>query len=613
VPDSNRRLADEDLDTCPWQLRIEPGDASLRFGLAEAYFHKAKEARDPADPCHHVFALLSTVTGLSIDSDEGEGPFAPQTMLDEVAPDDLRLLASRAADVEHPELRARIRDLSWVVNRDHQAGREAVADYLAAAEGFAEAGVGFLYLSRLRRALGLAKSLNHDESVGAVVGRIEAFLDAYDVSHKPRFLARELLEALLEARAGDPERQSANAERIAKASDAAREWDRALAHWQVKAKFDERLGRAEDARQARALAAASLASQAREEAAKGAPWTGGAATHLLEAMKMYREAGEPAQADALHAEALALQRVARGEAQPFSIEVDLTEHVDQARAAVRGKELFPALAALAAVTGPTDVAWLRELTEEEIRAFPFQHWIQSTLGDDRGRTVARRAARGDGDEADDERALRADMLKNADWVRGAKTASFIEPARHQIMLEHRPRLHHLMDLVAASPFVPQDREPIFARGLLAGLRGDFLVATHLLVPQLENSIRVVFEQHGVVTSTLVGDDVQEDRTLGALLQGQRYRALADAIFGEALAFDLRGVLVERWGANLRNRVAHGLMSTADFTNVQCCYAWWLTLRLVMWPHLLAMTEVPGDDTGPEAGTVAEAQDGGSPV
>ena len=55
------------------------------------------------------------------------------------------------------------------------------------------------------------------------------------------------------------------------------------------------------------------------------------------------------------------------------------------------------------------------------------------------------------------------------------------------------------------------------------------------------------------------------------------------------------------------------MSAADFSHVQCCYAWWLALRLVMWPHLLAMTEAPGEDNGPEAGTVAEAQDGGSPV
>ena len=70
--------------------------------------------------------------------------------------------------------------------------------------------------------------------------------------------------------------------------------------------------------------------------------------------------------------------------------------------------------------------------------------------------------------------------------------------------------------------------------------------------------------------------------LGTLLQTPPYSQGVIEAFGEALAFDLRGLLVERMGANLRNRIAHGLMSDADFSGTDVVYAWWLALRLCVW-------------------------------
>lgn len=314
---------------------------------------------------------------------------------------------------------------------------------------------------------------------------------------------------------------------------------------------------------------------------------------MIEAMKMYRNAGEGTVADALHKEALVLQQIARREAQSFSVEMDFAGYVDEARAKVGGQDLNSALTTLASIATPPRLSWLRRQTEEEIQAFPFQHWIQEALKDDRGRTIARRATRGN-DESSDQRAFRVDMLKNAEFMRGGMVLAHIEPARVQIMLEHQPRIDQFVDLVSVSPFVPNDRVMIFARGLLGGLKGDFLLAIHLLVPQLEHSIRRIFEQHGVLTTALRQEDVQEDRSLGSLLLDDRFQEAGNDIFGEDLYFDLRGVLVERWGANLRNRVAHGLMSDSAFSSVQCCYAWWMTLRLVLWPHLIALQQEPGE-------------------
>lgn len=53
------------------------------------------------------------------------------------------------------------------------------------------------------------------------------------------------------------------------------------------------------------------------------------------------------------------------------------------------------------------------------------------------------------------------------------------------------------------------------------------------------------------------------------------------LFGEDTAFDLRGLLVERFGSNLRNEEAHGLMNYVAFFSPQVSYVWWLTLRLCL--------------------------------
>ncbi len=54
--------------------------------------------------------------------------------------------------------------------------------------------------------------------------------------------------------------------------------------------------------------------------------------------------------------------------------------------------------------------------------------------------------------------------------------------------------------------------------------------------------------------------------------------LAD-ILGENLVFDLEGLLVQRFGSNLRNEVSHGLLNIDRFGPGPASYLWWLALKL----------------------------------
>jgi len=54
--------------------------------------------------------------------------------------------------------------------------------------------------------------------------------------------------------------------------------------------------------------------------------------------------------------------------------------------------------------------------------------------------------------------------------------------------------------------------------------------------------------------------------------------LAD-LLGENLVFDLEGLLVQRFGSNLRNEVSHGLLNIDRFGQGPVLYLWWLALKL----------------------------------
>ena len=55
------------------------------------------------------------------------------------------------------------------------------------------------------------------------------------------------------------------------------------------------------------------------------------------------------------------------------------------------------------------------------------------------------------------------------------------------------------------------------------------------------------------------------------------------IFDEDTLFDLKGLLVDISGSNLRNLMAHGLLDDEDFSSLLMSYLWWVTLRLCYLP------------------------------
>jgi hypothetical protein len=118
----------------------------------------------------------------------------------------------------------------------------------------------------------------------------------------------------------------------------------------------------------------------------------------------------------------------------------------------------------------------------------------------------------------------------------------------------------LIDYLYESPIFEMERKEIIEAGLQAYLRGDSLVATHLLIPQVEDAVRNLLEKTG-------GSVLKQSRgggfnlkTFDELLRDQK---IAN-IFGEDIALYLRVLFTDQRGWNLRNDVCHGMVPFNGF-------------------------------------------------
>ncbi|MGD6809868.1 MAG: DUF4209 domain-containing protein [Candidatus Bathyarchaeia archaeon] len=86
-------------------------------------------------------------------------------------------------------------------------------------------------------------------------------------------------------------------------------------------------------------------------------------------------------------------------------------------------------------------------------------------------------------------------------------------------------------------------------------KADYVSCLHVLVPQIETALRSILHRLGVPTTVLDKDSVQE-KLLGTILREEKINLL----FGESIVYYLKAVLEDKRGDNLRNDIAHGLIS-----------------------------------------------------
>jgi len=119
----------------------------------------------------------------------------------------------------------------------------------------------------------------------------------------------------------------------------------------------------------------------------------------------------------------------------------------------------------------------------------------------------------------------------------------------------------LVKAIEDSPVFDEEKIRIISIGFDCYARGDFVSALHTLVPHLEDCLRRFLAKRDGTTTSMQGGRMRE-KSLDQVLGADEMKAALATI--QPLHLYLQHALVDEAGLNLRNNVAHGLLS------VQAC-------------------------------------------
>lgn len=124
-------------------------------------------------------------------------------------------------------------------------------------------------------------------------------------------------------------------------------------------------------------------------------------------------------------------------------------------------------------------------------------------------------------------------------------------------------IQSVIDFIKQSPIIKPNRYPIIEESLAAYFDHKYIVATHLLIPQIEQGFRTLLELSK-------GNVYKEDngsyslRTFDDILRDP----ILEKVIGVSDAFYFRVLFTHKLGWNLRNELCHGFMDVEDFNRMR---------------------------------------------
>jgi len=551
----------------------------------EVFGKRAKVAEDAGDGeiaggCRLLAAVFSMYVKRGPD-----GPFGPLAVWPngrrsflpgDLKPEDAEQLEKLIDCGSDPVYMARVADVLWIATRNHEYARRAFRAYLDSMGVEVDSWVSKRgWLARAADiAMTLGKKARERVEIAAEVERLfeagKSDCLTPERGHWPAALAEILIENRL---AANWEKLGDDCLAIARGFPIAPGCDEPRRYYELAARAYELAGLAAKAKEA------MLGIAEHWEAEAGAFRAAGGdsfqISHRLEqAIHTYRKAGgERERVQALMRELKQTNEKMLTQMKVVSIPMDVEPLVKAAEQAMAGKTGMAALESFASLYEPAPYADVRESALSQAQASPMVALIGAKIVTTEGNVAASVPGMTD-DEAAKTQAMVVQGYTTRQNIAGATA---LEVARKAIADAPDDSWRSAVaELVHRSRFVPEDRRGIFERAIVAGFEGDRVAFAHLAIPQSENSVRVIFRGAGLQITTMSAKGIQEERDLNSLLTDKS----AKTVLGEALVWEMRSLLIERTGANLRNRLCHGLLGDGDFDHPATNVLLWLVVALL---------------------------------
>lgn len=607
----------EDFRRSDWRTVIGSSQQRDYVGLWHSFSEAARGAIERENTSQgKVLWLLADACSMMLKPESANEPFAPFMVMqgrrsalpEDFQEQDVDLLAQISEEIDEPWLQARVADLVWLLKRPRSPFHA-----LLAIDAYRQIPIDLETWVRdgrecWERAISLCLILRAGagERIKEIESSIAAAFEA--ATTEDGALALWLSDVLLENGLGK-DRRPAIAEKLlslAQIFESQGDLYSARDFYEASAKWFRRLG---DNSKVTELTVRIAETWVKEATAQSSHMA--AASFYENAIQTYRTVPRAERAGYNVDEKLADLHRHLNEAGERTLDemgvissptYDITEIIEGARKAIRGKSASDALFALANIHQGFQVEQLRERAERILREHPLQALLSATHYSRDGRVVAKRPGMETGDDGY-KATVWAEMIKHFGMELGLVVQARIWPALEVAIQEHRLRERDFVSLASRSPIVPPGRAGLFGKALFAGYDRDFSGALHLLVPQIEHMVRRHLKAAGVKTSVLDQTGIENEAGLSTLMDLPE----VGQIFGEDIAFEIKALFCDPFGPNLRNELAHGLLDEDQCESVNSIYAWWFGLKLVFNTFWNSLRKGGAPDGGEDAESAEGAE------
>lgn len=125
-------------------------------------------------------------------------------------------------------------------------------------------------------------------------------------------------------------------------------------------------------------------------------------------------------------------------------------------------------------------------------------------------------------------------------------------------------IENILSFITQSPSIKSKRIPIITRGLEAYFAGDYIVAIHLLIPQIEEAVKNILEIENIPT---LKPNKSGNGFHLKILDDMLRNSIAIQLLTDDFANYLRILLTDNRGWNLRNDVCHGIADSNIFNKI----------------------------------------------
>lgn len=284
-------------------------------------------------------------------------------------------------------------------------------------------------------------------------------------------------------------------------------------------------------------------------------------------INLYRNNGEAQKAEIAHKRLVEIQKDIPKTMMSHTIELNIEEIVKTIRKNMDGLSFEESIIRLTQMIVFDKKDEIKKRMIEEYKNYPLSHLFKKNLINDYGQTVLVLPSLDLSNPEGDLRLLELHMQQSL--LEKQKITGDIVVKNALVILREKFTIEKSMlkFLVKDNPIIPEGRDHIFLSGLCMFLKGEYFEAMHLLAPQTENLFRNIAREVGGLTVTLERDGSSMEKVLSSIFS---LPELLDSYDNDIL-FIFKGLLNEQAGANIRNEIAHGIISENACSSGACLF------------------------------------------